>query len=55
MPVYNAGEDVERTIVFSVVEGAVAKKYFTYKEAAEILAHTKGVLPPPKEPRRNSP
>ena len=43
VPVYNAGEDVERTIVFSVVEGDGAKKYFTYKEAAEILAHTKGV------------
>ncbi len=43
VPVYNAGEDVERTIVFSVVEGEGAKKYFTYKEAAEILAHTKGV------------
>ena len=40
VPVYNAGKSVERTVVFSVADG---KKYFTKKEADEIIAKTKGV------------
>lgn len=40
VPVYNAGKSVERTVVFSVVDG---KKFFTKKEADEIIAKTKGV------------
>ena len=42
VPVYNAGEGVERTIVFSVAEDGV-KKYFTLKEANELLAKVKGI------------
>lgn len=40
VPVYNAGNRVERTIVFSAEEG---NKYFTKKEADAIIAKTKGV------------
>ena len=40
VPVYNAGNGVERTIVFSAEDG---KKYFTKKEADAIIAKTKGV------------
>lgn len=40
VPVYNAGKSVERTVVFSVAGG---KKFFTKKEADEIIAKTKGV------------
>ncbi len=40
LPVYNAGNGVERTVVFSAEEG---KKYFTKKEADAIMAKTKGV------------
>lgn len=42
VPVYNAGEAVERTIVFSVAEGGV-KKYFSLKEANELLSKVKGI------------
>ena len=43
VPVYNAGNSVERTIVFSVPAGPEGKKLFAAKEAAELLAKTKGV------------
>ena len=42
VPVYNAGNGVERTVAFSVREGGV-KKYFSYKEAQELVSKTKGV------------
>jgi len=42
VPVYNAGDAVERSIVFSVSEDG-RKKYFSGKEAAELIARTKGV------------
>ena len=42
VPVYNAGDGVERTIVFSVAEDGV-KKYFTLKEANELLSKVKGI------------
>ena len=42
VPVYNAGDGVERTIVFSVAEGGV-KKYFSNKEANELLSQVKGI------------
>ena len=42
VPVYNSGDNVERTVVFSVSEDG-RKKYFTYKEANELLSKTKGV------------
>jgi len=42
VPVYNAGDGVERTIVFSVAEGGV-KKYFSSKEANELLSMVKGI------------
>ena len=42
VPVYNSGDGVERTIVFSVAEDGV-KKYFTLKEANELLAKVKGI------------
>lgn len=42
VPVYNSGENVERTVVFSVSEDG-RKKYFTSKEANELLSRTKGV------------
>lgn len=40
LPVYNAGNGVERTVVFSAEDG---KKYFSKKEADAIIAKTKGV------------
>jgi hypothetical protein len=40
IPVYNAGNGVERTVVFSAEDG---KKYFSKKEADAIIARTKGV------------
>ena len=40
LPVYNAGNGVERTVVFSAGDG---QKYFSKKEADEIIAKTKGV------------
>jgi hypothetical protein len=42
VPVYNAGDAVERTIVFSVAEDGV-KKYFSLKEANELLSKVKGI------------
>ena len=42
VPVYNAGDYVERTIVFSVSEGG-HKKYFKAKEANELISKTRGV------------
>lgn len=42
VPVYNAGTGVERTIVFSVSEDG-KKKYFSAKEANELISRTKGV------------
>lgn len=42
VPVYNSADNVERTIVFSVMKDGL-KKYFTKKEAAELLSQTKGV------------
>jgi len=43
VPVYNAGNGVERTIVFSVPDGFGGKKLFSGKEAAELIKKTKGV------------
>jgi hypothetical protein len=40
VPVYNAGNGVERTVVFTAEEG---KKFFTKKEADAIITQTKGV------------
>jgi hypothetical protein len=42
VPVYNSADNIERTIVFSVAQDGV-KKYFTKKEAENLLAKTKGV------------
>lgn len=42
VPVYNAGNGVEKTVVFSWQDNN-GKKYFTAKEAAELLNKTKGV------------
>lgn len=42
VPVYNAGNGVERTIVFSIDE-KTGQKYFSAKEAKELVAKTKGV------------
>lgn len=42
VPVYNSADNVERTVVFSVVQDGV-KKYFSKKEAERLLASTKGV------------
>lgn len=41
IPNYNADKNVEKTIVFS--PGESSRKYFTRKEAADILARTKSV------------
>ena len=41
IPKYNAEQNVEKTIVFSAAEGS--RKYFAYKEAAELLNRTKSV------------
>ena len=41
LPVYNAGVNVERIIVFSIPEAD--KKYLTFSEVSELLAKTKGV------------
>ena len=42
IPVYNAGNGVERTIVFTIAEES-GQKYFSAKEAKELIAKTKGV------------
>jgi hypothetical protein len=42
VPVYNAGNGVERTIVFSI-DDETGQKYFSAKEAQELIAKTKGV------------
>lgn len=42
VPVYNSADNMERTVVFSVAQNGV-KKYFTKKEANELLSKTKGV------------
>lgn len=42
VPVYNSADNIERTIVFSLTE-RTGKKYFTNKEAANLLKQTKGV------------
>lgn len=42
VPVYNSGNGVERSVVFSVRDGQ-KKKYFSYKEAQELVSKTKGV------------
>lgn len=42
VPVYNAGSGVERTIVFSIDDNT-GQKYFSAKEANELIAKTKGV------------
>ena len=42
VPVYNAGNGVERTIVFTIPEES-GQKYFSAKEAKELIAKTKGV------------
>lgn len=42
VPVYNSSDGVERTIVFSVAEDGV-KKYFSNKEANELLSKVKGI------------
>ncbi len=42
VPVYNSADNIERTVVFSVAQNGV-KKYFTKKEANELLSKTKGV------------
>lgn len=41
LPVYNASENVERTIVFSIPEEE--KKYLTSSEVSELLEKTKGI------------
>lgn len=41
IPKYNAEKNVEKTIVFSADEDS--RKYFSYKEAADMLARTKSV------------
>lgn len=41
IPKYNADKNVEKTIVFSA--GPECRKYFTYKEAADMLNRTKSV------------
>lgn len=42
VPVFNSADNIERTVVFSVANDGV-KKYFSKKEAANLLAQTKGV------------
>ncbi len=42
VPVYNSANNIERTVVFSVSDDGV-KKYFTKKEAKQLLAKTKGL------------
>lgn len=42
VPVFNSADNVERTVVFSVMKDGL-KKYFSKKEAAELLSQTKGV------------
>ena len=42
VPVFNSADNVERTVVFSVMKDGL-KKYFTKKEAAELLSQTKGI------------
>lgn len=42
VPVYNSADNIERTVVFSVAQDGV-KKYFTKKEADQLLSKTKGV------------
>ena len=41
IPKYNAEKNVEKTIVFSAAEDS--RKYFSYKEAADLLNRTKSV------------
>ena len=41
IPKYNAEKNVEKTIIFSADEDS--RKYFTYKEAADMLNRTKSV------------
>lgn len=41
IPKYNAEKNVEKTIIFSADEDS--RKYFTYKEAADLLNRTKSV------------
>lgn len=41
IPVYNAGENVERTIVFSIADED--KKYMSASDAKQLLEQTKGV------------
>ena len=41
IPKYNAEKNVEKTIVFSTSEGS--RKFFSYKEACDILDRTKSV------------
>lgn len=41
IPVYNGGENVERVIVFSVLDES--KKFMTANDAAQLLENTKGV------------
>jgi hypothetical protein len=41
LPSFNADKNVEKTLVFS--PGEESRKYFTYKEAADMLARTKSV------------
>lgn len=41
IPKYNAEKNVEKTIVFSASEDS--RKYFSYKEAADLLSRTKSV------------
>lgn len=42
VPVFNSGNNIERTVVFSVSEHG-RKKYFGYKEANDLVQRTKGV------------
>ena len=41
IPKYNAEKNVEKTIIFSADEDS--RKYFSYKEAADLLSRTKSV------------
>ncbi len=41
IPKYNAEKNVEKNIVFSASEDS--RKYFTYKEAADMIARTKSI------------